>query len=175
MKKEDRFEQYIKECAEHWAVRFEEECHHVVRNCESPIERLLLAALLHESKDQPFTSIHIENCEEFPERPAFDEAAFIYPQVRIGQYRADFAIWDASMPFELREPRIMIVECDGHDFHERTKEQARRDKKRDRFFQSRGYKVLRFTGSEIYKDPTECAQEIIGELAIDDDWRTRPR
>jgi very-short-patch-repair endonuclease len=67
----------------------------------------------------------------------------------------------------------MIVECDGHDFHEKTKEQARRDKQRDRFLQSRGYKVLRYTGSEIWADPTECSDEILTELAIDDDWRNR--
>mgnify|MGYP003580046510 CR=1 FL=1 len=73
------------------------------------------------------------------------------------------------------KPRWMIVECDGHEFHERTKQQARRDKQRDRFFQSIGYKVLRFTGSEIWADPDECASEIIEQLACDDEWRNRNR
>lgn len=53
------------------------------------------------------------------------------------------------------------IECDGHDFHERTKEQARRDRKRDRDLQAAGYRVLRFTGSEIHRDPSAVAQEIV--------------
>jgi very-short-patch-repair endonuclease len=175
MSKPDRLEQYIRECAEHHAVRYEEECHHIVRHCESPIEKLLMAALFSEAREQPFTQVFLEEDEPFPDKPSFGEAAFIYNQVKFGPYRVDFAIWDASLPLELADPRIMIVECDGHDFHERTKQQARRDKQRDRYFQSKGFKVLRFTGSEIYADPTECAQEIIGELAIDDGWRNRKK
>src|SRR5690606_35457447 len=52
----------------------------------------------------------------------------IYPQVLIGHYRVDFMI-------ECRDSIAegVIVECDGHEFHERTKEQAARDKARDRF------------------------------------------
>lgn len=174
MSKKDRVEEYLKDCSEHHAVRFEEECEHLMRGCESPIERLLLIAFVLVSKDQPFTSVFIEAAgEDFPDKPGFDEAAFIYPQVKIGPYRVDFAIWDASLPFEIAKPRIMIVECDGHEFHEKTKEQARRDKKRDRYFQSRGFKVLHYTGSEIWANPSEIADEIIGELAIDDDWRGR--
>lgn len=171
-RKADRFEQFLAECAESVAVRFEEECIHVCRFCESPIEKLLLAALFAVRDLQPFTTLHFEN-NELPDRPEFDQAAFFYPQAKIGQYRVDLAVWDASIPFELREPRLMIVECDGHDFHEKTKEQARRDKQRDRFLQSRGYKVLHFTGSEIWADPSAVADEILGELAIDDDWRGR--
>ena len=33
------------------------------------------------------------------------------------------------------------MECDGHDFHERTKEQASSDKKRDRSLQAAGFLV----------------------------------
>jgi very-short-patch-repair endonuclease len=173
-KNQNRVAQFISECAQHYAVRFEEECYHAIEKCESPIESLLLTALILESKDQPFTTVHIE-MGDFPERPDFDEAAFVFPQVRIGSYRVDFAIWDASLPFSIAAPRVMVVECDGHDFHERTKEQARRDKQRDRYLTSHGYKVLRFTGSEIWADPGACAQEIISELAIDDEWRNRKK
>jgi very-short-patch-repair endonuclease len=87
----------------------------------------------------------------------------------------DLAIVDATLPFNHTPPRIMIVECDGHDFHEKTKDQARRDKQRDRFFQSKGYKVLRYAGSEIWADPEKCADEIIDELAKWDSWRNREK
>lgn len=58
----------------------------------------------------------------------------------------------------------MIVECDGHDFHEKTKKQAKHDKKRDRYLTSFGYTVFRFTGSEIYKDPVWCVCEVFEYL-----------
>jgi very-short-patch-repair endonuclease len=171
---DDRLDQFIHECAQHQALLFEEECYSAITACESPIERFLLAALIHESKSEAFTALHFMH-GDMPERPSFDRAAFFYSQVKIGPYRVDFAVWDASLPFEAGNPRKMIIECDGHDFHEKTKEQARRDKQRDRFLQSRGYKVLRFTGSEIWADPASCAEEIINELAIDDDWRSRDK
>ena len=54
------------------------------------------------------------------------------------------------------EPFCLIaVECDGHEFHEKTKQQAARDKARDRD---------RFTGSEIWKDPGACADEVLVHL-----------
>jgi len=58
----------------------------------------------------------------------------------------------------------VLIECDGHDFHERTKEQARADKSRDRRFAALGHRVLRFTGSEIHADNIRCAQEVYGIL-----------
>ena len=59
------------------------------------------------------------------------------------------------------------VECDGHDFHEKTKEQAARDKKRDRDLQALGYRVLRFSGSEIYRDVNACILAIFEQLNQD--------
>jgi very-short-patch-repair endonuclease len=59
----------------------------------------------------------------------------------------------------------VAIECDGHDFHEKTKEQARKDKRRDRVFLAEGLPVLRFTGSEIHRDPTAIAKEV-GEVLL---------
>lgn len=56
--------------------------------------------------------------------------------------------------------RVYIIECDGHDFHEKTKEQAQRDKSRDRAFISSGSTVIRFTGSEINRDVDACVEEV---------------
>lgn len=171
----DKVKDFMADVIESHALRFTEELATIVEKGESPIEQLLLAALRSSSDLQPFTQIHFCLGEELPDRAPFDQAAHIYPQAKIGSYRVDLAIWDASIPFELRNPRLMIVECDGHDFHEKTKEQARKDKQRDRFFVSKGYKVLRFTGSEIWANPEDIADEIYSELAIDDDWRNRKK
>lgn len=114
--------------------------------CESPIESAFYQAV----------SIlgHIRNLE-----------LTVQAQHRVSGYRADFLINARGMkcplcpagPFTAE----VIIECDGHDFHERTKEQASRDKARDRFLQHLGYTVFRFTGSDIWKDVFACASEAI--------------
>lgn len=58
----------------------------------------------------------------------------------------------------------LIVECDGHDYHERTREQAENDKTRDRTLQSAGYPVFRFTGSRLYREPFASAREVLVAL-----------
>lgn len=91
----------------------------------------------------------------------------ISPQVPIGDKRVDFLIRHRS---GLNSVSGVIVECDGHQFHEKTKLQAASDKRRDREFVLDGYRVLRFTGSELWADPIGCAHEAIMlayEKAID--------
>lgn len=82
----------------------------------------------------------------------------IFPQIAIGDYRADFFI---AYPHGLSAVAGIVVECDGHEFHEKTKQQAARDKARDRAIQCEGYRVFRFTGSEIWRNPIVCAQEVL--------------
>lgn len=71
-------------------------------------------------------------------------------------YRVDLFIRDDKT----RKP-VCIIECDGHEFHEKTKEQVQEDKKRDRILAKKGYIVLRFTGSEIINDVNNCVSEIV--------------
>ena len=72
-------------------------------------------------------------------------------------YRVDFAFVPQAgcgcPPF--------AIELDGHDFHERTKEQAKRDKERDRAFQRAGWTVVSFSGSEVWADPFRCVREVV--------------
>lgn len=172
MSKESKADQIIREAAETEAIRFIEGFCLVKERCESPIEEMLLAAI-YAQHTLGLVDMHFLGTSEMPQSATFDEAIFIQQQVKVGPYRVDILIHDASCPFEVAEPRFMVVECDGHDFHERTKEQARRDKKRDRFFQSKGFKVLRFTGSEIWADPDACANEVLEQLQSEDSWRNR--
>lgn len=90
-------------------------------------------------------------------------------QHKIGKHRVDFlASWSFDDPASKRQK--IIVECDGHNFHERTKEQAQRDRAKDREWQNAGYRVFRFTGSEIYRDAFACATEVFEALcAISDE------
>lgn len=86
----------------------------------------------------------------------------LQPQAQLEGWRVDFLIyaWEFGRVSGKAQWRRLIVECDGHDFHERTKEQAAKDRGRDREFQLRGYSILRFTGSELYANPLACARQV---------------
>lgn len=168
----DKITQIIDEAIGGEVVRMREQISSIRERCESPIEELLMVAIYSASLISEHDLIFC--CSSTPnERDFGGQFVLVYQQAPVGPYRADILIHDASQPLDAHKPRWMVVECDGHAFHEKTKEQARRDKKRDRFFQSKGYKVLRFTGSEIWADPEACADEIIDELAANDIWRNR--
>lgn len=74
------------------------------------------------------------------------------PQCKVKRYRVDFEIGFLDGNY--------VIECDGHDFHEKTKEQVIYDKKRERFLISEGLKVLRFSGTEIIHDFLNIIDEL---------------
>ena len=160
----------IHDCINQQAVQLLEDFEYCDRFCESPIEQLLLAALYAQSLQTDFFQIEMMGTSGLAKNPD-QETIYVHQQMQVGQYRVDFLIFDCSCPFEIADPTIIVVECDGHDFHEKTKEQAARDKKRDRFFQGLGFKVLRFTGSEIWADAHACVEEIIFNLNTNNDMR----
>jgi very-short-patch-repair endonuclease len=132
------------------------------RRCESPIEVLMLAALLHEgSKDCRLSVVMAEDyLREVFLKPKVQEgehptplSSRIFPQFVIGSYRVDFCL-------SFYGGFYLIVECDGHEWHDRTPDQAQRDKARDRALQAEGFPVLRFTGREIWNDARKCAAEV---------------
>jgi very-short-patch-repair endonuclease len=78
-----------------------------------------------------------------------------------GTYYLDFLI----IPQDKRITEFKIaIELDGHDFHEKTKQQVARDRKRERKIISKGYTMLRFTGSEVYNNPRACINEVADYL-----------
>jgi very-short-patch-repair endonuclease len=91
----------------------------------------------------------------YPE-PGGPGGFFLSPQHNIGKYRVDFLLGRVSEP---TLPRCVVIECDGHDWHEKTKEQAAKDKSRDRFLSQKVGRVIHFTGSEIYRSPAGCVTE----------------
>lgn len=155
-------EAYAAELAEYrreWIMRCIE---HVFALCESPIEKKMLRALLSYSMAFP-TGIgdgYMVFHDGFGgvtswlsrEEALTDPAWIVTPQAPVLTYRADFLVENAH-------GRI-VVECDGHDFHERTKAQASHDRRRDRRMQAAGFVVMRFTGSDIHRDAERCAREV---------------
>lgn len=116
--------------------------------CESPIEKLMYIAL----QRKLMITRYIDDDFKYWR---------ITPQKQIGPYRVDFLVQaDIANKYRIS----VAVECDGHEFHEKTKEQAAKDKARDRQFLLHRCPLLRFTGSEIWRDPWKCADEVVETL-----------
>jgi very-short-patch-repair endonuclease len=67
-------------------------------------------------------------------------ASFI-PQYELSGYRLDFAIPNKKI----------AIEIDGYNFH-KTKEQMNYDYKREQSLEILGWRVFRFTGSQVFKN-----------------------
>lgn len=122
---------------------------------DSPIEAAFLDAFCDVAVETGFDVARVTAA------PAF--VIVIEPQRWFGHYRVDFFISYSYFGMTKR----MIVECDGHEFHERTKMQAWRDKKRDRDLP---HKVYRITGAEIHADAHGRAQEILDKIIDFQSW-----
>jgi hypothetical protein len=104
--------------------------------CESPIETLLAAALFVLSDySEPKSPAEVLICnpgdwDAEKDHPSSESHIFVERQVQLGDWRVDFLIhrYNHALNCEERGWRHLIVECDGHYFHERTKEQAIRDR-----------------------------------------------
>ena len=120
-----------------------------VIDCESPIEQLLALEL---------EWIGLKNIHSFN---PFIDVIEIEKQKEINcgnkKYRVDFFI---PVMYKNQENIGFIVECDGHEFHQKTKEQVERDNTRMRDLQKAGYEVIRFSGTEIWHRPYICALEV---------------
>jgi len=167
--------------------------HSIIKTCGSPIEKTMFSALVILGKQRyaAVQYIHLIHDPEFGnyyaragDPLASPSRLFIETQAQIGEFHVDFLLTlnvDSTsrsksnvIDFSTGENIIkekdieleqkLIIECDGHDFHERSKEQARKDKKRDRFLQSLGIPVFRFSGSEIWNNVFKCAQEVLEAL-----------
>lgn len=140
---------------------------------DTPIEKLFSASLftylrigLHELKNDAYFCTKQEFVDSLLESEQRAGQMVVQTQAQLPDWRVDFLIYCyADWPrFETYRPhgwRKLIVECDGHDFHERTKEQAAKDRARDREAQASGYEIFRFTGSELWKDPMGCVKQVI--------------
>ena len=148
--------------------------------CGSPVERLLLSALIVVGHTKSY-ALHLRGKQVTYEltSPNIDTLV-IQPQAQLGEHRVDFLVTQESIvpdfdhkrtlpdgmiiPGHMEVTKHLIVECDGHDFHDRTKEQASKDRARDRALQSLGYRVYRYTGSDLWRDVCVYAVEVVTAL-----------
>lgn len=159
--------------------------HKIKQHTESPIEAMLAAQLTSPFAvyvDVPVVldaPIHVHQLRTriealfqvyrpvgfLGQQPSDRRMIMIFPQAEVNEFRVDFLVAGGYVPEAGGIiSTSVVVECDGHEFHERTKEQAAKDRARDRKLQRYGWDVLRFTGSEIWADPSKCATEILVHL-----------
>lgn len=171
---DDRLKKHLAGNLEAWAdyqiQMYGEHIWRVLDKCESPIEKYMLISLAFmEDENTSFDTIRLvpatgRKFEELSGRTHRDDEqrTWIYPQVAVGRYRVDFLL--VVECFHETKSRFIAIECDGHDFHEKTKRQAGRERAREREIQAAGITVLRFTGSEIFRDANRCASEVMRQI-----------
>lgn len=148
------------------AERFSQEMH---ANClelgmQSPIEDMFWIAC------QALAEAAFVPCNPGPEmdknwEPVLGYGLFIQPQRQIGTYHVDFLLTQNNIgPDSLLRP--LVVELDGHDFHDKDKRQRSYEKARDRFLVKEGYRVIHFTGSDVVADPFKVAYEALELLGV---------
>lgn len=110
--------------------------------CESPIE-VQLGAELTAMAARYFDAAH---------------GLEIVPQFKFSRFRYDFAVMlgQSAVP-------VVLIECDGEEFHS-TPAQRANDRLKDAAATQAGISMLRFTGSEIFRQPRDCVLVILGEL-----------
>jgi REase_MTES_1575 len=147
-----------------WLSELQEQAQRHLSLCDSPIEQIFLAEVIHQGEwGLPAASRSV--CYALAGWKSPVEKArgwlnsnrstlWVQPEVRPAKdlYRLDFAVIGGEYS--------VAVELDGHDFHERTPAQAARDRSRDRALTLAGWVVLRFTGSEIVRDPFEAVRQV---------------
>lgn len=94
-------------------------------------------------KNFTFNSYHITLQPEFPNLKIDNKSI-----------RPDILIWCPG-----NKKIKLIVECDGFQFHS-TKQSFVNDRKRDRLLKLNGYEVIRYSGSEIFKDPVNVSEDL---------------
>ena len=100
--------------------------------CESPIEEQLF--------------------NELRKRKGKDgEQLKVFTQVPCGNYRIDLSVFYKG--------KKIAIECDGKAYHT-GRDQMKHDKKKDHYLKKHGWSVIRFTGSEIFRNSKGCADKV---------------
>lgn len=131
--------------------------------CESPMERMFLlgaklsgSGLFMHEVGGGWCDIRSTDGVEYrvvPQHEVYeedDETEDFSPFARV-----DFRFFEPGKAYSL------AIEIDGHEFHEKTKEQVAKDKARERRLVRSGHYVVRFAGSEVFADPVACWKEVI--------------
>jgi very-short-patch-repair endonuclease len=120
-----------------------------LRWCESPAEQNFWAAAVWSLGTDDYSYRWPTVWSPDSELPTY--GFLLVPQKIVGRYRVDIAVY----------PHQLAIEIDGHDYHERTKDQATRGKRRARDLQLLGWTVLPYSGSDVWNDLFGCCEDVI--------------
>lgn len=93
-----------------------------------------------------------DNAVSLKTKNNIDGIIFLDINSSVGKYRPDIILVSAD--------KKIIFEIDGFAYHN-TQEQLTKDKQRERDLSLMGYKVYRFSGTEIYRNAQKIALEAI--------------
>lgn len=123
-----------------------------IEQTESPVEQMFLIRA-NAMSDDPRWNVFNNGTPR--------ECVIVTPQSSVDvqghHYRVDFRVSYYSL--ETDKYGVVFVEIDGHNFHEKTKQQATHDKRRGRLLASECDALIRFTGTEVFERPTQCVEE----------------
>ena len=122
-------------------------------NCKSPIEQIFSLAfeIMNFVLYSDFMLIMLESQADIHLKNKHYVADFLFDTEEIGEENYQ----------KMCKPYKLVIECDGHEFHEKTKEQVKKNNERDYDLKMAGYDVLHFSGSQIYNEPFRCAKETL--------------
>ena len=149
----DAIEHELKDAYAEWPGREAEIKEAVDRACpfcESPIERILLPWLL-TRRYRPFEFKPLVLLPGEGGKLEYGQIALV-PQMPFGRFRTDFVLAGKGREFV----RLFVIECDGADYHEKEKDDARdaQIKKEN----NRVKAIIRLTGGQIMNQPRESAE-----------------
>jgi very-short-patch-repair endonuclease len=85
----------------------------------------------------------------------------IAPQFNFGPYRLDLLIFGHD---DAGNQKLVNVECDGDKHHNTTMAKYQDDRERDKFLRACRIEVIRFSGSQIWNNASDCAEEVLLSL-----------
>ena len=120
--------------------------------CNSPIEIIFNLAY--------DLIIHFGDAEGYYLEPQYE----VVSRDESKHFYVDFAFIadDVDDLTTIKNPDFKLaIECDGHEFHEKSKKQVEYDNEREYELKMLGFDVLRFSGSQIYNKPFRCAAQTL--------------
>nr|WP_306800255.1 DUF559 domain-containing protein [Endozoicomonas sp. YOMI1] len=110
--------------------------------CESEPEVILLESLIKNLYLKPEKNTCLSN-----------GSLTLYNQENIGFYRIDFLLND------------LIIEVDGRSYHENDNS-FERDRRRDQLLMADGYKTVRYTAAQVYRDSDDVVESILNIINV---------
>lgn len=135
----------------HWAPKLLEKAALLEGVAESPIETILGAHILAAMEG-------LRLCSQSQLSDMERGHMYLVPQFKFDRYRFDFAFMAAG-----EDRPLLVVECDGKDFHSSQKQMAR-DRARDDHMRGLGVPVRRFWGTLIHRNPKLCVFRLHWDL-----------